>query len=120
MHVWLIKQKQCVIGYFAYKLSAITLLFQNHIAEYNNDWIINANFSLFRTKLHIKLKTLWESKETIEENKFYVLIPVETPWPTFWKGSSHFQFALCPLNSVVDADHSLLSQMLFDFRNIYP
>lgn len=82
--------------------------------------MINANFSLLRTKLNIKLKTLWESKETTEKNKFYILIPVETPLPAFWKGNSHFQFTLCPLNSVVDADSSLLSQMLFDFRNIYP
>ena len=40
--------------------------------------MINANFSLLRTKLNIKLKTLGESKETTEENKFYILIPVDT------------------------------------------
>ena len=44
----------------------------------------------------------------------------ETPLPAFWKGNSHFQFTLCALNSVVVADSSLLSQMQFDFRNIYP
>ena len=63
---------------FYIKISAFTFLFQINIAEYNNDWIINANFSLLGTKLNIKLKTLGESKETTEENKFYILIPVDT------------------------------------------
>ena len=106
---------------FYIKISAFTFLFQINIAEYNNDWIINANFSLLGTKLNIKLKTLGESKETTEENKFYILIPVDTrdggAWWAAISGVAQSRTRLKQLSSSSSREQlQVLFLFLYDFN----
>lgn len=75
--MWVTKHKLHIFGNFAFELSGFILAFQNHIAQYKDEWIIHATIFFFlRTILNHKLKTLSQvKKETTEERKrFYILI----------------------------------------------